>query len=620
MLRSLYTVVVVSSLPITLIAQQPRDSVRLREVVVTAARASVPARIRAIAADRIDPQELSRRQVTRLADALRLLPGAALVSTGAPGGTTSTFFRGVNSNQTLLLIDGIRVNDANANPGALLGGFELSPLDRLEIARGPQSTSFGGAAIGGVIAVGGGIESGSRAGVTTEGGSFATYRARAFGSTHRGRFGIAGATTVAGTDNERPDNGYEQRTQHVRIEFKASETLTVGATARGLQQSYTSPGDIRTDNTTPVGTTVFDQTMGTVFVDARPTARWATRFTAGAQDYFLKGGSRYNGGPEYVSRLGVARQVVDWQHRVSVSSTVSIVAGANAEWSRVRDNDGPKDERLAAGYAEVLATPGRDWAFSAGIRRDDYSTFTARTTGRVGAAYFVSGLGAKLRATLGTGFMPPSLAGRYGSAFQKANPDLRPERSRGGDIGIDKYFARGRAVASITAFHNRLTDLIGFASAEYPELGRAVNIDRATTKGIELAGRGELGSFDARIAYTWLATNNPAGTTPDERRLLRRPKHTAGADLSWQGRKVTLGIGLSAALGRIDADFNVFPFRFVDPGNFVDARLLATWRLAHGIALRARADNLFGRRYEEAYGFPALGRRVQVGLSFDPIR
>ena len=620
MLRTVFTAALVAFLPVTLHAQQTRDSVRLKEIVVTASRVAVPARIRAVAADRIDPEELARRQVTSLMDALRLLPGATLVSTGAPGGATSTFLRGVNSNQTLLLIDGIRVNDANANPGVLLGGFELSPFDRLEIARGPQSTSFGGAAIGGVIAVGGAVEDGTRAGITAEGGSFATYRTRAFGSTRRGRLGVAGAATLVGTDNERPDNRYDQRTQHVRLEFQVAPNVMVGGTIRGLQQTYASPGDIRTDNTTPAGTTVFDQTLGTVFVDARPAGRWSTRFTAGAQDYFLKGGSRYNGGPEYVSLLGVTRQVIDWQHRISLGPAVSVVAGLNAEWSRVRDNDGAKEERLKAGYAEILATPGRDLAISAGIRRDDYTTFTARATGRVSAAYFAPSLGMKFRGTLGTGFMPPSLASRYGSAYQKANPDLRPERSRGGDVGVDKFFSRGRAVASITAFHNRLTDLIGFESAGYPELGRSVNIDRATTRGIELAGRGGFGGFDARIAYTYLSTDNPAGAPGDGRRLLRRPKHTAGADVSWRGRQLTLGGGFTAALCRIDANFNVFPFQLVDPGNFVDARLVASWRAGSGVEFRVRADNLLGRRYEEAYGFPALGRRIQLGLSFDPIR
>lgn len=611
-------VAILCSIPVSLRAQAPRDSVRLREVVVTAARIAVPARVRAAAADRLDREELARRQVTRLSEALRLLPGATMVSTGAPGGTTSTFFRGVNSNQTLLLIDGIRVNDANANPGALLGGFELSPLDRLEITRGPQSTSFGGAAIGGVIAVGGGIEPGSTAGISAEGGSFGSYQARAFGSRRANRFAIAGATTVRGTDNERPDNGYAQRTEHLRLEYAARPSLTIGATIRGLQQSYTSPGDIRTDNTTPVGTTVFDQTMGTVYLDGRPTPRWSTRFTVGVQDYFLRGRSRYNGGDEYVSDLGVRRDVIDWQHQVVVGAHVTAVAGLNAEWSRVRDNDGARDERLVAGYAEVLATPAPNWAISAGIRRDDYTTFSARTTGRASVAHFVPALGLKFRGTLGTGFMPPSLAARYGSAFQKANPTLRPEQSRGGDVGIDWFFAAGRGVASVTAFHNRLTDLIGFESAPYPELGRAVNVDRATTRGLEVAGRGEFGRLDVRMAWTWLTTENPAGTTPDERRLLRRPRHTASADLSWRGGRVTFGAGATAALGRIDADFNVFPSALVHPGDYVDARMTMAVSMSRRLGATARIENLFNHRYEEAWGFPALGRRFTAGLSFVP--
>ena len=296
---------------------------------------------------------------------------------------------------------------------------------------------------------------------------------------------------------------------------------------------------------------------------------------------------------------------------------VAAIAGVNAEWSEVTDTDGANDERLQAGYAEVTVTPDPNLVISAGARYDDYTTFTARTTGRLTAAYFIPAAHLKLRGTLGTGFMPPSLAARYGSPFQRANPSLRPERSRGVDVGVDRFFDGGRTAVGVTLFENQLADLIGFESAQFPDLGRSVNIARARTRGVEASARTERGAFDGRLSYTFTDAIDLGAVGTEEERLIRRPRHAVAADLSYRRRAVTVGLGLFGALGREDSDFNDFPFQRVNPGDYVDARVYGGWALGSGVAVEARVENIFGTRYEEAYGFPALGRRVAVGLGIN---
>ncbi|MGE0441207.1 MAG: TonB-dependent receptor plug domain-containing protein [Gemmatimonadales bacterium] len=609
-----------AALPLPSAAQQTRDSVRLRELVVTATRETTPARLRATAADAFGAGELGRRQVAGLTDALRLLPGAAMVGTGGTGGATSTFFRGVNSNQTLILVDGIRVNDANALSQSFLGGFEFLPGDRLEVARGPQSTAFGGAALGGVIAVSAAPAAGNRLVAGSEAGSFATIRGRAFGSVRAHRLGVSLGVAFADTDNERPDNQFDQRTEQLRVDYAASGRVAVGLTFRGMQHGLTSPGDIRTSNSTPVGHTRFDNELATVFADVQASSRWTSRITFGLQDYFLEGRSRFDGSDEFVSRLGTTRRVADWQHRVAVTDAVSLTGGVNAEWATVRDPDGERDENLRAGYLQALVTPTASLLLTAGARYDHYSTFGGRTTGRVAAGYFVLAAALKLRATVGTGFMPPSLAARFGSAFQAANAEIRPESSTGFDVGVDRFFAAGRAVASVTYFWNEITDLIGFESAPYPDLGRSVNIAEARTEGVEAAARAELGALDARVSYTLLSATDLSAADPAERRLIRRPRQALAADLNLDRGRLLVGVGAVAAFDREDTDFNVFPFVRVNPGDYVDARLYGEWRLGGGVAVRGRIDNLFNERYEEAYGFPALGRRITIGLRVDNLR
>ena len=212
---------------------------------------------------------------------------------------------------------------------------------------------------------------------------------------------------------------------------------------------------------------------------------------------------------------------------------------------------------------------------------------------------------------------PGCLAARFGSPFQKANPGLRPERSRGIDAGIDRFFDGGRAVASVTVFENRLTDLIGFESADYPELGRSINIARARTRGVEASARAERGAFDGRLSYTFTDAIDLDAPSAEEERLIRRPRHAVAADLGFRHQALTAGLGMFGALGREDSDFNVFPFRRVNPGDYLDARVYGGWRFGSGLVVEARLENVFGSRYEEAYGFPALGRRVTIGFGIN---
>ena len=94
------------------LAAQARDSTRLKEIVVTATRAPTPIGSLGSSADALRPEELARRQLSSLREALQLATGGTVLVNGAPGGVSSLFLRGVSSSQTLLLVDGIRINDA----------------------------------------------------------------------------------------------------------------------------------------------------------------------------------------------------------------------------------------------------------------------------------------------------------------------------------------------------------------------------------------------------------------------------------------------------------------------------------------------------------------------------
>lgn len=591
---------------------QTRDSVRLREILVTATRTPTALRAVGSSVDLLRPAELARRHIESLRDALPLVPGGVVLMSGGPGAVTSLFLRGVSSTQTLLLVDGIRVNDANTSYGSFLGGADLGGLGHLEIVRGPQSTLYGGAAIGGVVALDAARGEGRAHGsAEMEAGSFSSWRGRVTAQGSDGRFGFTLSTTANGTENQRRPNAWDQRTQLVRLDYRASRQVRLGATLRGLQQGYTSPGDLRTSNTTPAGTTTYENNLGTLWIEATPTARWGSRLILGAQEQFTKGTSRFNGSPESAFTLSNSRWVLDWQNSIPLGAAAVLVAGANREWSTVWSGGAPQDERLLGLYAEAQLTPLSAVTVTAGVRSDDYNTFASAWTYRMTAAWRVGSGGTKLRGSYGTGFMPPSLAARFGSGFQNPNPGIRPERSRGWDAGVDQMLFGGRGAVGATYFHNALRDLIGFESAPFPALGRNVNIDRARTSGLEVSGRVEAGPVDARLAYTLLSATSLSEVDPSLARLIRRPRHTLGADA---GIAVTpravIGAGLALVAHRQDADFNSFPSKRVDPGDYAVARLYGSYDVSTRFTLRARMENLTNTRYEPVYGFPGLGRSL----------
>ncbi|HEU5218012.1 MAG TPA: TonB-dependent receptor, partial [Gemmatimonadales bacterium] len=253
---------------------------------------------------------------------------------------------------------------------------------------------------------------------------------------------------------------------------------------------------------------------------------------------------------------------------------------------------------------------------TAGVRSDDYTTFGHAATWRVTGAWLVAGGRTKLRASYGTGFMPPSLAARFGSVFQAPNPGIRPERARGWDAGVDQGLLGGKGAISVTWFRNSLRDLIAFEGADFPALGRNVNLERARTSGLEMSGRLATGVLDARVAWTILSARSLSETDPALVRLIRRPRHTLSADLAIAvSRRSALGAGLALVADRQDTDFNSFPAMRVNPGDYALIRVYGSHDLSARIALRARVDNLFDTRYEPVYGFPGLGRSLGGSLA-----
>jgi vitamin B12 transporter len=590
---------------------QTAEPEKLPDYVLTATRTPAALTTLGTAVDQISGAELARMQLASLRSALGAVPGAPNFATGAAGGVTSLFLRGANSNQTLFLVDGIRFNDPNTDYQVSFGGMCLGACDNLEVAHGPQSTLYGGEAIGGVVAIRGQRGRGpGGATVAVEAGSFGTVQGAV--STQGGDAQRAYTFSASGghTDNDRANNDFDSATYSLRLDRQVTKDVAVGATWRGFVGSYGSPGAaIGFGANDPDNKESESNQLATVFADLTHSPGLTSHVVLGGQDR------------RYVSDSGTSetlvtnrRAVLDWQSTYVLNEQHRITGGLTAEANHTRNNGfGNINERqsLLAFFAQDEWTPVEHVYLTAGLRSDDHDTFGRATTGRTTAAWLSRDSRWKLRATYGTAFRAPSFLDLYGqSSFYVGNPNLKPEKARGWDGGVDYFLAGNRGVLSATWFDTRYDNLIIFNFGVFP--GTTANVEKARTRGVELAAKLDLpGSTKLRVAYTYLEAENLTNAT----RLLRRPRNSGSVDL-WHdfGRGFSAGTGVAFAAGR--KDVHAATFATINGEDYTVVRVYGAWQVNARLAVKARVENLLDEAYEEVHGYPQLGLGVHAGVEW----
>jgi vitamin B12 transporter len=588
---------------------QDSSAVVLPDYVLTATRTSASLTTTGSAVDVVTASDLARMQLTGLNAGLALVPGAPSAASGVPGAVTSLFLRGANSNQTLFLVDGIRLNDPNTDYLVTLGGICVGGCDNLEVAHGPQSTLYGGEAVGGVVSLRGQPGSGPRRStLTVEGGSFGTIQGAATtqGGSEQGgyTFSIVGGHT----DNDRPNNEFDSATYALRLDRRLNAKVAVGATVRGFFGDYGSPGaNEGWGANDPDNTEKESNQLATLFAEFNPSPAFTSKLVLGGQ------ARRYEAFDGTATTLVKnTRGVIDWQATYTLNAQHRLTGGVTGEVNHtVNTGFGAIDERqqLFAIFLQDEWTPVEHVFLTAGLRNDDFDTFGRATTGRVTAAWLSAGSRWKLRGSYGTAFRSPSFLDLYGQDFYYVgNPDLDPEEAEGWDAGVDFFLKDKKGVLSMTWFDTRYTDLIAYDFAVFP--GTVRNIDRARTKGLEVSGKFSLpGPVEVRLAYTFLEADD---LTTGER-LLRRPRHSGSIDL-WHdfGRGFSAGVGAVFSDDKLDVD--AATFATIAGENYVVARVYAAYGVSPRVTLKARVENLFDEDYAQVDGYPQLGLGAYAGV------
>jgi vitamin B12 transporter len=609
--RALFVVPALVSISITQAQTSAAPAQQLAPFVTTATRTPADPQALGSVVDTLSAAELARRQIASLAAALGSTAGTPLFSSGAPGAVTSLFLRGANSNQALFLVDGLRLNDPNTDYAVFLGGSCIGACDSLEISHGPQSTLYGGEAVGGVISLRAQRGTGSPSGrVAVEAGSFGTVQGMIAAQGEKGPGAWNCSLQGGHTDNERPNNSFDSQNATLRLDHRFSQRANIGGTLRWFHGVYGDPGDRYTND--PDNESRESNLLATSFATLTLAPAWNAHVVLGGQDRRFVSENPRPDGTSQITVVKNRRGVLDTQTTYSGIERHRLTGGATAEANHTRNTgfgDINKKQTLLAMFAQEEFSPRDDLFFTAGLRNDDFDTFGRATTGRGTAAWLLAKRTVKLRASYGTAFRSPSFLDLYGrSAFYQGNPNLRAERARGWDAGIDYYLPDKTGTLSATWFETKFRDLI----ASTPNFRSVENIQRARTRGVELSAKLALpASTELRSSYTYLEADNLTTGT----RLLRRPRHQASTDL-WHAFCGGFSAGTGAAWVAQREDVHARTFARVDHEDYTVVRLYGAWQVNDRLAIKLRLENLLDEDYEEINGYPALGFGAFAGLEW----
>lgn len=634
----------IALLPLPLFAQA-LDTATLTTIVVSATKAPAPRETLAQAVTIISGEDLRRRGVTRVSEALREVPGAMVVQSGSYGAVTSLFLRGGESRYTKVLIDGVAVN----SPG---GFFDFSHLttdniERIEIVRGPASVVYGADAVSGIVHIftrNG--ERGQQVRAGARGGSFGSLNADADVSGGNDRMTYSAGAAAHRTSGTLPfNNQYNNGTLSSAVSLGNATTASARLSARYSAAEFHYPTDFTGQ---PVDSNAYrTQHRLTVGLDAKRQLLRSleARVLAGSNevsDLTEDLTEPFGGGTPVRAffRSRARRNTAEARLTFATSGRVSASTGVAFERERERSSNsaGPLGGELLTSdafiasrsnvgyYAELLGSAADRLSLAASARLDDNSDYGNFTTYRLGASLGIIPR-LRIRGSLSTAFNAPAFSQLRPTLYTVGSPGLDPERSRAAEAGLEARALGGAFRIEASVFRQRFDDLIQYVNGGPPDFkGSFANLTGATANGYEAAA--ELRSsrgLHGRVSYavveprvSRLAADYDGGQSVGDA-LIRRPSHSGGASVGFfTARGGSLGVAATYVGKRADLDFAEFPSPTVTLPSYTRVDLSADHPLFHrgraNLSLSARVENLFNRKYEDVLRFAAPGRAVFVGL------
>jgi vitamin B12 transporter len=576
----------------------------------------------------ISSQQIAQREMTSVPDLLATETGFSLSRTGPEGGLASLFLDGGNSNYTKVLVDGVPANESGGTID--FSNFSLDGVDKIEVVHGAESALYGSDAVTGVIQIftHRGDTSTPELDLTADGGSFDTGHGAAQFSGLLGPLDYSVLASYFSTAGRGPNDALLNRTLSGNFGWKFSDTDGLRFTLRDNSSFAGIPGP--TLYLPPVlnqSSILHDFFAGLVW-NAQTGKHWVWH-VAGTESSLHNIQSDL---PSFISIDQFNRASFDGQASYIFRQTTWTAGyyyevengfpGA-LEGEHARRNN-------QAGYLDLRWQPLERLTFNAGARAEDNASFGTRVVPRAGVAYLLrAGSGSlgptRIHAFYGQGIDEPELDESFGTdPCFPGNPNLAPEQSRTASAGLQQQFASGRVLLNADYFYNDFHDIISFAfstpTAACPfGTGTYFNTDLARARGLNLSGELHLTRWlhlsghytydDSRVLRA------PNATDPTEtagNRLLRRPVNSGTVVLDAVWRRADLNIVGYITGVRTDSDFLGLGYTR-NPG-YSRFDVAGSYRLYRHASVFLRAGNVLNRQYQDALGYPALGREVRGGV------
>lgn len=578
----------------------------------------------------ISEQQLENGQYQRVSDALSTLPGVNIVSNGA-NGTSNAFIRGINSNNILIMVDGVIVNDpADGNRGFDFSTLDTLNVERIEVLKGPQSTLYGSSAMGGVIQVFTKKGGPQRTTVTLEGGSYEHVKTtvQTQGQTDTLMYsaalglnqerGISVADKKLGnTERDR----FKNRNGSFYVNYAPLDWINFDLMARYDQQRTDLDGfgkypdlgfsAVKDDpdyyqeskrwlGRFAINTILFDEKwLSSLIYDGSKTKR----------NYFndpnsMTGRSFFNG----------KLQTYTWQNTLTLDPNFQTLFGASYSKESMKTDGVPngKDINTKSVYIDQHLNFGDNFFNTVGLRHEKNSQFGDKTTYRLTSRFNINDYIA-IKGSYGTGFKAPSLYNLYDTTWGSNNPDLKAETSKGFDIGLVLNPIDSTEI-NITYFQQKIRNRITWVSDPITWASTYINRDQSEFKGVEFSSNTQLNdqlAFRVNYTYTEARDYKIENNIKTSTKASRVPKHMIGGHINFKPTEQwNLFAEAKYNSTALDGKRNLKSYWMVN--------LATDYKLNDDVSFYARVNNLLDEHYYTAWGYgqKRINGAIGVKISF----
>ncbi|PYI96937.1 MAG: hypothetical protein DME98_10200 [Verrucomicrobia bacterium] len=588
-----------------------------QQVVVSATRFDIPLDQSPASVSVISSEDIEQKQIERVGDALREVPGLSVVQTGTAGQLTSVFIRGLRSEHTQVLLDGIPINQG------LQGAFNFADLTtedigRIEVVRGPQSTLYGPRALAGVIQIFTKQGTGTPGVLlAAEGGSYDAFREWTQSDGKIDGFDYSMGASRLDTENARPNNNYRNTAMIADTGWSPNDQLRIGSLFTYSVSDTGNPNSIFDPR--PIDHFLTERWLIGPHIDWRQTDWWEHKLIF-SYDHERQINDPNEDGFVGPTRALFERTQIDYQNDLRPTSWLTLTSGffysrlnAGQERPFVLQIFGPQPTFVSdhtqevAGFLQATLMPVENLILVAGGRFDHFNQFGGVWTYRFAGSYKIDKTNTTLHSSVATGFSPPSSQDKiFGNNF-----GLKPEHDLGWDIGIEQRLCENRVTVGLTYFHNDLSNVIGFNG-----LFQTLNLGAAETQGLETELRVQpITDFLLTASYTYLDAEKTSSKDISQlqgARLPRRPRneiYVSASYLWWKRLRTTIEAKFVNAREELNfggPNFDIEDYSF--------ANIAAEYEVNPHLSVFGRIDNLTNEHYSEVFGFPALGRAAYGGL------